>query len=358
MIHVRHLHCAARSLGVCIVASQLSAAAAPCQVQHVEFADLEKQFASRVAESLGVDPAAETTDVQLFIARSLLASAITETINRGNTTVAVELTALPTFVPEPFDLRTAKHRDADRNCSRDEFCNWGCDDPWTKIFCEAEKELCKDGQKLDCERLKAIGQSVSEKKIAVVSFKWATIDKAGGTASNLTANVAPDLGSLVLTTNLTADAMLSCSGYIAPEPLIYAFGCVKHEFSFKGEPIEVRESQFELKGTVELKPTVDGIEVSGAVELPSVVLHFAGTPVLRYIARNPLSFLACPVAYSIGAIADLVAPNDMAKARVALPDPGGARKLGTVSFAAGDLAMATTPRVSPQAIGLSGVVTP
>jgi hypothetical protein len=81
------------------------------------------------------------------------------------------------IVPDPLDIRTEDKEDAHQECSRDQFCNYGCDQqwPWEKFGCELAKETCKDTQKLDCERRRTMAQAISAKKIATVSFKEVSV---------------------------------------------------------------------------------------------------------------------------------------------------------------------------------------
>jgi hypothetical protein len=327
------------------------------EAQQAQFDAFMAGFRDKVKASFDIDPGKVTGDVEIFITKSLAARLIAEAVNRGNAAVGYSLANEASFVPEPFDIQTEDKADAHLECSPDQFCNYGCDSqwPWEKAGCEIGKTTCKAGQKLDCERRKSMAKLISAKKVATVSFREVTIS-GSASAQNVKIEVAPALDSLSLSAALAARITLSCSGHLAPEPLIIAVGCLPHDFNFHDEPVQVNESSFSLRAGVDITAEGDQVVVSVKPEKPTVTLHFAGTPVLRFIARNPLAVLACPIPYVLGGIADLAAPRDMAKKEVDLPLPSLQPRVGSLSAPAGSLPMSVEARVTSRAVGLVGSV--
>lgn len=336
-----------------VVISVVTIASRPASAQTGEFQTLEDAFRHRVRDAIGVDPKDITKDMGVFVTRPLAALLFSETLNRSEVSLSYSVPTASSFVPEPFDVKTQDLDDARIECSRDQFCNYGCDSqwPWEKAGCEISKEVCKDSQKFDCERRKGMAQLVSAKKIATISFKEVSVS-GSASATGLRARFSPALDVLSIVTALSVSLRLDSSGYVSPEPLVVAFGCLKHEFRFMDEPVEAGDANFSLVSHLTLVAEKGEVIVSAKTDKPKVTLHFAGTPALRFVARNPLSFLACPVPYAIAAISNLTHPKDTAKKEIEVSVPEVSQRIGSLSAFAKGWELAIVPAVSNEAVGI------
>jgi hypothetical protein len=262
-------------------------------------------------------------------------------------------------VPPPQELRTETKADATIECSPDQFCNYGCDSqwPWEKLGCEADKAVCKAGQKLDCERRKSMAQLISDKKIATISFRNVSV-KGRASAAGIKATIAPGLDAVAINASINASIVMSVAGHLAPEPLITVFtGCFPHDFALPDEPVDMGDSNFSLTAALSIAVEGDAAVVKVAPSKPTVTLRFAGTPALRFIARNPTAFLACSIPYTIAGISNLTHPNDTAKMDYELPVPSQSQTLGALTAKTDGWELKVSPQVTPKAIGLLATVT-
>jgi hypothetical protein len=321
---------------------------------------LEGSVRKKVIEAFAVDPSAIQEDVAVFMTRALTSAVVGEVINRSKASVQYTLPSQASYVPEPVTIKTADLPDAHQDCSRDNFCIYGCDQqwPWEKFGCEVARETCKDTQKFDCERRKTMAQVISDQELATVSFKEATVTGTVS-ASRLHASLSSALDSVAITAALSASLTVSCSGYLTPTFVIGALPlfiglppCVKHEFGFTNEPVEINESDLHLNGKVDLNAEGDDVVVQVRVEKPTVTLHFAGTPVLRLLARKPLAFMACSVPYTLAAITNVTHPNDTAKKEVQVPVPDKSTRIGKLTVAVSGLEVTRSAKVTEKAVGV------
>lgn len=344
-----------RALACCAI----SLVCSPVAAQQAEFQELSEQIRQKVQSAFALDPADLKDDAALLATRSLVARSIAETMNRSNMTIDFKVPESKTFVPPPQELRTEKKADAEIECSPDQWCNYGCDSPWPweKAGCELDKWACKSGQKLDCERRKSMAQAISNKKVATVSFRDVSV-KGSAKATRVSLDVSPALDAVTLRAALSASIRMSVSGHLAPEPLITVIAaCIPHDFRFTDETIDLNESHLTLTSTLNIVADNDTVSVSVEPSKPKVTLHFAGTPALRFISRNPGAFLACSVPYAIAGIADITHPNDMAKLELELPAPPQSQTLGKLTTKTDGWEIQAVPRATAKALGLTGHVT-
>jgi len=353
---VRHVRIQRTALALCMVGLAWTPAAA----QEAEFQALSEQMRQKIISAFDLDPASLVEDAAVLVTRSLVSRSITETVNRSNATIEVLVAESRAFVPPPVELRTETKADATIECSPDQWCNYGCDSPWPweKAGCEIDKALCKSARKLDCERRKTMAQSISDKKIATISFRNVTV-KGRARAAGVSLEIPAALDAVTLRAALGASIQLSVSGHLQPEPLITVFsGCFGHDFEFRDEPVDMGESDFALESKLSIVTEGDKVAVKVEPSKPRVTLRFAGTPALRFIARNPVAFLACSMPYTLAGLSNLTHPNDTAKMDYELPLPAQSQTLGVLTTKAEGWDIEATPRVTTKALGVAVNVSP
>jgi hypothetical protein len=347
-------------LGQALLAlASLFLVSAPANGQEAEFQALSEQMRQKVLAAFDLDPTTLKGDASVLISRPLVARSISEIVNRSNVTIGVQVPESQSFVPPPQELRTETKADATIECSPDQFCNYGCDSkwPWEKLGCEADKAVCKAGQKLDCERRKSMAQLISDKKIATVSFKNVSV-KGRASASGVRAAIKPALDSVTINAGINASIQMSVDGHLTPEPLIIAVtGCLPHDFMFRDEPVDMGDSNFSLHAALSISIEGGAAVVRVEPSKPTVTLRFAGTPALRFIARNPLAFLACSLPYTIAGISNLTHPNDTAKMDYELPIPSNSQTLAMLTAKVDGWELQVNPQVTAKAIGMIASVT-
>jgi hypothetical protein len=319
--------------------------------------ELRASFGAQIQDVFGIDVKTVDSDVAIYATRSVIAKITEQAVNRSPATLKYDVGSLPSYSPGDVVLRSKALDDATMSCNRDDMCNWSCSG-LGKLPCEANKEFCKDTHKFDCERRKTMAQIISDKKLATISFH--SVSVSGRVSANqFHAEITPALDHITLGANLHADISVSASGNMNPEPLIAVLAaCIPHPFNFSNEPVEVRESGFNVVGSLSMAVEGDHVNFNAAFEKPSVTLHFAGTPALRFIARNPGAFLACPIPYSIAGIADLADPKDMAKKDVDIPIPAEGLKIGVMNVKSNGWKATVTPTVTDKYLSLAATIVP
>jgi hypothetical protein len=322
-------------------------------------AELRSSFSAQVQDVFGLDPKTVDADVAIYATRSVIAHVMEQAVNRSPASLKYEVGSLPAYSPGDVVFRSKALDDATMSCSRDDMCNWSCNGIGPgRLACEANKEFCKDSHKFDCERRKSMAQLISDKKLATVSFHSVSVS-GNVTASRFHADIAPALDHITLGADLNANITVSASGTMNPEPLIAVLaGCIPHPFSFSNEPVEVHESGFAVVGSLSMVADGDHVNFDAAFQKPSVTLHFAGTPALRFIARNPGAFIACPIPYSIAGIADLADPKDMAKKDIDIPIPPQGLPIGAMNVRSNGWKATVTPGVAEKYVSLSATIVP
>lgn len=338
-----------------LTASMLASLCTPTTVfaQTETYDTVKAAFILQLTNHFNLDPTASNPDAAAYVTKPFIAETIMAFVNNSPASFQYIVQNAVTIVPPPQEIYTAIKAEASQECSRDQYCNFPCDQkwPWDKAGCEINKEFCKDTQKFDCERVKSMSQLISGKKIATISFKEVSLS-GSASASKIKATITKQLDHITLAADIAAQINISMSGYVSPEQLIVATGCFKHEFKFLDEQVEMKESNFVLSSQIALETEGDHVNVTTVVDKPTVTLRFAATPALRFLSRNPLSFLACPVPYAIAGIADIVAPNDTAKLALEIPIDSKKIKVAVITQQAEGLTLTVVPKAAPLYVGM------
>lgn len=267
---------------------------APASDVDADFKSFEQDFKTKAISGLGDESIAGWQVASVYVSRAFIAGSAATSFGKANITVQATFpkqTLRPQ--PKPFDLVM----------------------PHIIKNCDPPCPSCGGGPfGWACEGARAACIATTAPFVASCLVTKAALDAAAGlylghvdpydmelaatmNASTLRLDVAKDLSSAHLTTDLNVHGIVQGHANVELTPLAGVFtACWPHQsMTIPATGVQVSNSSFSGGSSIQLLTDPGGITIQANVQTMSFDIHFDGNPVISVLMANPQVYITCPL---------------------------------------------------------------